>query len=254
MEVATGECVALLQFVERALEGDAAAGGTRARSEVDDVVGDGDHLGLVLDDEHGVPFVSQLQQQGVHALDVVGVQPDGGLVEDVGHVGQRGSEVTNHLGALGFSARQGTGRAVEREISQSDVDERTEGLPQCDEKRCDRRLVEAPHPRGQVADLHRAGLGNVDAADFGRPRSLVEPGASAVRAGREGDRAIDEGPDMRLHGLAVLGEEGFLNLGDQALVGHVDLADLDLDRLPVQEVVELLRRVVADRFLRVEEP
>jgi hypothetical protein len=45
------------------------------RAEVDDVVGDGDRLGLVLDDEHGVALVAQLQQQVVHALDVVGCSP-----------------------------------------------------------------------------------------------------------------------------------------------------------------------------------
>ena len=38
------------------------------RAEVDDVVGDRDRLRLVLDDEHGVALVAQLQQQVVHAL------------------------------------------------------------------------------------------------------------------------------------------------------------------------------------------
>jgi hypothetical protein len=57
------------------------------------VVGDGDRLGLVLDDEHGVALVAQLQQQVVHALDVVRVQSDRRLVEDVGDVGERRAEV-----------------------------------------------------------------------------------------------------------------------------------------------------------------
>ena len=52
---------------------DLAAGGTGARAEVDDVVGDLDRLRLVLHDQHGVALVAQLQQQVVHALDVVGV-------------------------------------------------------------------------------------------------------------------------------------------------------------------------------------
>jgi hypothetical protein len=34
----------------------------------------------------------------------MGVQADGGLVEDVGHVGERGAEVADHLGALGLAA------------------------------------------------------------------------------------------------------------------------------------------------------
>jgi hypothetical protein len=36
----------------------------------------------VLHDEHGVALVAQPQQQVVHPLDVVRVQPDGRLVED----------------------------------------------------------------------------------------------------------------------------------------------------------------------------
>ena len=53
---------------------DLAAAGAGARAEVDDVVGDRDRLRLVLDDEHGVALVAQLQQQVVHPLDVVRVQ------------------------------------------------------------------------------------------------------------------------------------------------------------------------------------
>ena len=55
---------------------DLAAGGAGAGAEVDDVVGDRDRLGLVLDDQHRVALVAQLQQQVVHPLDVVRVQPD----------------------------------------------------------------------------------------------------------------------------------------------------------------------------------
>jgi len=70
------------------------------------VVGDRDRLGLVLHDQHGVALVAQLQQQVVHPLDVVGVQPDRRLVEDVGDVGERRPEVADHLGALRLTARQ----------------------------------------------------------------------------------------------------------------------------------------------------
>src|SRR5918997_1094401 len=81
----------------RPLEAAAAARRARTRAEVDDVVGDGDRLGLVLDDEHGVALVAQLQQQVVNPLDVVRVQADRGLVEDVGDVGERRAEVADHL-------------------------------------------------------------------------------------------------------------------------------------------------------------
>src|SRR6478735_6053805 len=48
---------------------------------------------LLPDHEHRVALVAQAQQQLVHPPDVVGMQPDGRLVEDVGDVGQRGAEV-----------------------------------------------------------------------------------------------------------------------------------------------------------------
>ena len=88
-----------------------AAGGAGAGAEVDDVVGDRDRLRLVLDDQHGVALVAQPQQQVVHPLDVVRVQPDRRLVEDVGDVGERGAEVADHLGALRLAARQRARRA-----------------------------------------------------------------------------------------------------------------------------------------------
>ena len=155
VQVAPSQRVAGAQPVEIALEHDLAAGAAGARPEVDDVVGDRDRLGLVLHDEHGVALVAQLQQQVVHALDVVRVQADRGLVEDVGHVGERGAEVADHLRALRLAARQRARRPVEREVAQPDLHERVEDPPQRLQERRHRRLVEVAHPRGEVRDLHR---------------------------------------------------------------------------------------------------
>src|ERR1700681_2020274 len=51
--------------------------GVGAVSEVDDVVCDGDRLRFVLDDEYRVALVAQAQEQLVHPLDVMGMQPRG---------------------------------------------------------------------------------------------------------------------------------------------------------------------------------
>ena len=107
-----------------------ATGRTGTGAEVDDVVGDGDRLGLVLHDEHGVALVPQPQQQVVHPLDVMGVQARRGLVEHVGDVGERGAEMADHLDALRLAARQRARRPVEREVAQPDLHERVEGLLQ----------------------------------------------------------------------------------------------------------------------------
>ncbi len=96
-----------------ALEDDLAASGARAGTKVDDVVGDGDGFGLVLDDQHRVALVAQPQQQVVHPCDVVRVQPDGGFVKNVSDVGERRAEMADHLGTLRLAARERARRPVE---------------------------------------------------------------------------------------------------------------------------------------------
>jgi hypothetical protein len=216
---------------------------------VDHVVGDADRLGLVLDDQDGVALVPQAQQQVVHALDVVRVQPDRRLVEDVRDVGERRPEVADHLGALRLTARQRAGRPVEAEVAEADLDEGVERLDQRRQQRRDRRLLQRAHPVGEVADLHRAGVGDADACDLRGPRALVEAGPAAVRARGEGDRALDEGADVRLQAVDVLRQHRLLDLRDESLVGEVDALDLHLAGLAVQELVALLRGELRDRHV-----
>src|SRR5438093_1844462 len=129
-------------------------------------------------------LVPQPQQQVVHPLDVMGVQARGGLVEDVGDVGERGAELADHLGALRLAARQRARRPVEREVAQPDLHERIEGVRQRAAQRRHRRLVEAADPFGQVADLHRAGVGDAGPVDLRRSSRLAEPGSVALGARR----------------------------------------------------------------------
>ena len=76
--MAAGDRAAGPQLLDAAFEDHLAARRAGSWAEVDDVVGDRDRLRLVLDDEHRVALVAQLQQQVVHPLDVVGMQPDVG--------------------------------------------------------------------------------------------------------------------------------------------------------------------------------
>src|SRR5205807_9437225 len=89
-EVLAGAGAAGTQAVDGTREAHRAAVDARAGAEVDDVVRDRDDLRLVLHHEHGVALVPQPQQQPVHPLDVVRMQADGGFVEDVRDVGERG--------------------------------------------------------------------------------------------------------------------------------------------------------------------
>ena len=90
-----------------------------------------------------------------------GCSPIVGLVEDVGDVGERRAEVADHLDALRLAARQRARRTVEGQVAEPDLDERVEGVLQRRQQRRDGRLVQTLHPLGEVADLHRAGVGDV---------------------------------------------------------------------------------------------
>ena len=64
------------------------------------MIGKRNRLWLVLHHQHGISLIAQCEQQIVHSLDICRVQACRRLVEYVGHVGQRGSQVANHARAL----------------------------------------------------------------------------------------------------------------------------------------------------------
>ena len=131
VEEAAGQGVGVAEVGERALEDDLAAGVAGARAHVDDVVGDLHHVGVVLDDDHGVALVAQLLEQLGEAMHVARVQADARLVEDVHHVDEAAAEVLDHLDALRLAAGQRVGLAVEAQVVEPDVDH---GLEPLDER------------------------------------------------------------------------------------------------------------------------
>ena len=252
VQMATGDRVARAQPLDRALEAHVASARAGTGAQVDDVVGDGDRLGIVLDDQHGVALVPQPQQQRVHARHIVGMQPDRRFVEDVGDVGERRAEVADHLDPLRLTARQRAGGPVEAEVAQADVLKRVEHVPEPREQRRNRRLVEPGDPAGQVTDLHRAQLGDVGAVDRRGSGLVAQPGAVAPGAGRERHRPLDKAADVGEHRLDVLGQDRLAHLSDETQIGQVGAVHLDLGRLLVQEVVEFGGAELDDRLVRVE--
>ncbi len=128
IHVSPGQRVACPKRFDTSLEYHMTPGSTGSRAEIDNMVGNLDHFGLVLDHQNGVALVTQLEQQRVHSLDVVRVQSDRWLVEHVGHVGERRAEMADHLGSLSLASRQRSGRPVQRQIAQPDLGERVERL------------------------------------------------------------------------------------------------------------------------------
>jgi hypothetical protein len=251
--VPAGHGVAGPQPVDGALEDHLATGRTGAGAEVDDVVGDRDRLRLVLDDQHGVALVPQLQQQVVHSLDVVRMQADRRLVEHVRDVGQRGPHLPDHLRPLRLTAGQRAGRPVEREVTEPDLDERVERLPERDQQRRHRRLVQPAHPPGRSLISIAQASAMLTPSIFEDRACLPQPGAVAVRAGVN---VTARSTNARMCGCIAstsLDSIDFWMRGIQTLVREVDALDLDLGRLLVEQVVELPLGELLDRLVRVEE-
>ena len=80
------------QPVEPAGVHDASSLLARPEPEIDDVIGDADHVGVVLDDEHGVALIAELAKNGDQPLVVARVQSNRWLVEHVQCANERRAE------------------------------------------------------------------------------------------------------------------------------------------------------------------
>ena len=100
----------------RPLGDDLAAEASRARPQVDHVVGRRDGVGVVLHHDHGVAQVAQAAQRPEQALVVALVQADARLVEDVEHADQARADLGGQPDALGLAAGERRGAAAQREV------------------------------------------------------------------------------------------------------------------------------------------
>ncbi len=217
------------------------------------MVGDTDHLRVMLDHEDGVALVAQALEERVDLRNVVGMQADRRLVEHVGHVRQRRADVAHHLGPLRLAAGKRPGRSVEAEVAQTDVHERVQAVLKIGQQRRHGRLVERAYPLGQIADLQRARVGDADARDLRGACRGAEPRAGTLGARGEGDDALDKGAHVRLERFEVPGQRRLLELADDAFEGNVDSLGLDPYRLVEQQVVQLPLRELAHGLVHVEE-
>ncbi len=92
-----------------------------AQPEVDDMVGDADHVGVVLDDDHRVALIAQLPEDVDEAPVVAGVQADRRLVEHVERADQRRPERRRQVDALRLAARERRREPVERQVIEPDI-------------------------------------------------------------------------------------------------------------------------------------
>ena len=218
------------------------------------MVGDGDHVRLVLDDQHRVALVAQLLHQPGQPPHIVRMQPHRGFVEHIGDVGQRRAEMAHHLDPLALPARQARALAVKAEIAEPDGDEIVEPRRQGRQHRLHLRRLDGAHQRGEVAHLHRRHFGDILAGNLARQRLRLEPRALAGGAELAREDAVVLDPHMGLQRLGILAAQHLLELGHHALIGEVDLVDLDLAPvIEIEEVGAFLLRVFADRLVEIEQ-
>jgi len=245
---------AVQQLLVVALEDDASALAAWTRSQINDVVGQANHLAVVLDEQDGVARITQAAHRVFHLLDVVVMQARAGFVQDVEDVGQRRVDVLGNLAALRLAARQGSHGAVQAQVAQPDFLKRREagadGLLQVDGQRCRERL----DPLVEACDGHGAGISDVDALDLAREHTGTQAGAVTVGAHAHVEHGIQHrGVQQAL--LAV--DDAAVHARDDALIlgalGPVGGRVLQAYLWAVEEQVQLLGAVVLDLLVEVKQ-
>jgi len=99
-----------------------------AGAQVDHVVGGADGPLVVLHHDHGVAEVAQALERADQLRVVALVQADRGLVEDVEHTHEARADLRGEADPLGLAPGEGVGRALQREIADTDGVEELQAL------------------------------------------------------------------------------------------------------------------------------
>ena len=132
-----------------------ATGRATTWSQVDDVVGIGDDVEVVIDDDDGCALVEQALQNSEEGADVEGVQADAGPVEDEDRCYLVAVEFGAEHEALSFSSGERRGLLAKGEVAETEVHQHLE-------------LVVDLAGVAEVFD----GLGDREAEDVGERQSL----------------------------------------------------------------------------------
>ena len=93
---------------------------SRRGTEVDEVVGGGDGVLVVFDDDERVAVVAQLDEGFQQGRVVARMEADGGFVEHVEHAAEVGAELRGEADALRLAAGKRVAGAVELEVAEAD--------------------------------------------------------------------------------------------------------------------------------------
>ena len=178
---------------------DAAALLAGAEPDVDDVIGDANHVLVVLDDEDGVALVAKLLKDVDEPLVVARVQADRRLVQHVERADERRAERGRQIDALRFAARQRRRQPVERQVVEADVAQEREAPANLAQHLVgDRRLLLTELQLGEELLRVDARSAPTLRPPSGRRRARCAPRAAAARRRNPDTRDIrDSGSGTR---------------------------------------------------------
>ena len=150
----------------------------------------------MIDHHHRVAVSQQVAHNAEQAVDVGGVQADGGLVQHVEHAGGAIAHGTRQLHALAFAGGQRGACAIERQIAQSQIKQpprrMLERLADGDRHGAQvlgKRLRDAVYPGHGLVERHLARLRQVYPAHERASRRRRQARALAIRARPLGQEA-----------------------------------------------------------------
>ena len=94
-----------------------------AGADIDDIIREPDRILVMLDDDHRVADVAQMDERFEKARIVALMQADRRLVEHIEHAGEARADLRGEPDALAFAAGQRARHAREIEIVEADIDE-----------------------------------------------------------------------------------------------------------------------------------
>ncbi len=160
----------------------------RSGAQVHDEVRAPDRLFVVLDDDDGIPAVSEHPQDSEEALVVPRVQPDRGLVQDVAEPAHVGGQLGHQPHPAGLPLAQGVGGPSQAEIPEPDLVHQLEPFLEFLEDRLGDLLLALPQVEGveellQLARGQGNAIGDVLPVDPDGKGPLPESGPVTFRAG-----------------------------------------------------------------------
>ena len=241
---AVSEVAAFGELAARAGEQQIPALLARAGAQIDHVIGGGDRVRIVLDDQNRVAEVAQALQDVDQAMRVARMEPDGRFVEHVQRADQMRAQRRRQLNALRLAARKRGSQAVQRQILQADFIEEEQALANLlqnfvGDGRLLRRSIRDVHKMPGLRHGHGADFRDGFAGDANRARLRPKPRAVAFRADGVAAIAAQENAHVEFVFLPFEPREkpvhpvvsGFrFALDDQVLLRGGEIAEWNIER------------------------